>query len=98
MLIPLFLLYTESYEKKEEERLLIGTCRGNAVAFVAKLKGCRNNPGKLENTHNCQNVELARHKIFAMNTATLLKFEHVKGGIKYSFYMLAATLTGYPWL
>lgn len=53
-------------EKKEETKTVDWyMAPENKAAFEAKLKECRNNPGELGNTPNCQNAELANHKIFA---------------------------------
>lgn len=53
-------------EKKEETKTVDWyMAPENKAALEAKLKECRNNPGELGNTPNCQNAELSNHKIFA---------------------------------
>ncbi len=62
-------------EKKEETKTVDWyMAPENKAAFEAKLKECRNNPGELGNTPNCQNAELANHKLFVTKPATPLKF------------------------
>lgn len=53
-------------EKKEETKTVDWyMAPENKAAFEAKLKECRNNPGELEKTPNCQNAALAQHKLFS---------------------------------
>ena len=62
-------------EKKEETKTVDWyMAPENQAAFEAKLKECRNNPGELGNTPNCQNAELANHKLFVTRPAKPLKF------------------------
>lgn len=52
-------------EKKEETKTVDWyMAPENEAALEAKLKECRNNPGELGNTPNCQNAELANHRSF----------------------------------
>lgn len=75
MLIALFLFPVIGCEKKEETKTVDWyMAPENKAAFEAKLKECRNNPGELGNTPNCQNAELANHRNFAKKPATPLKF------------------------
>lgn len=62
-------------EKKEETKTVDWyMAPENEAAFKAKLAECRNNPGELGNTPNCQNAELANHRNFARKPATPLNF------------------------
>lgn len=46
----------------------------NKAALEDKLAECRNNPGELKDTPNCENATLAQHKLFARKPATPIKF------------------------
>ena len=46
----------------------------NEAVFEAKLKECRNNPGELKDTPNCQNAELANHKLFTKRPTKPFQF------------------------
>lgn len=75
MVLALLTLAFTGCEKKEETKTVDWyMAPENEVALEAKLKECRNNPGELGNTPNCQNAELANHKLFATKPATPLKF------------------------
>ncbi len=57
---------TACNEKKEETRTVDWyMAQENKAALEAKLAECRNNPGELKDTPNCQNAALAQHKLFA---------------------------------
>lgn len=62
-------------EKKEETKTVDWyMAPENEAALEAKLKECRNNPGELKDTPNCQNAELANHKLFVKRPAKPFKF------------------------
>lgn len=74
MLVGLFLLPAIGCEKKEETKTVDWyMAPENEAAFEAKLKECRNNPGELGNTPNCQNAELANHRSFTRVPAPSLR-------------------------
>ena len=71
----LALTFTGCDKKEETKTVDWYMAPENKDALDAKLKECRNNPGELKDTPNCQNAELARHKLFVRKPATPIDFD-----------------------
>ncbi len=72
--LAVFALAFTGCDKKEETKTVDWyMAPENKAALEAKLQECRNNPGELRNTPNCQNAAQAQHKLFARQPAPALR-------------------------
>ena len=74
LLTTLVLPFTGCDKKEETKTVDWYMAPENKDALETKLKECRNNPGELKDTPNCQNAALAQHKLFARKPPTPIKF------------------------